>query len=141
MPVSCYLCGRDFGSRSIAIHVPHCAKKWEDEQRKLPKSLRRSPPQAPDNLDRVMAGQLEGEELKQFNMEAVKMWNQAVLVACQHCKRYLFDTSYSTAGSNISLVPELSSLKSFQNTKKLALKTTLWGTLIAEREKHPCMRT
>merc|ERR1711892_361304 len=37
-----------------------------------------------------MAGQLEGEELKQFNMEAVKMWNQAVLVACQYCKRTFF---------------------------------------------------
>ena len=89
MPVSCYLCGRDFGSRSIAIHVPNCAKKWEDEQRKVPKSLRRSPPRAPDNLDRVMEGKLDGEELRQFNIEAVKMWNEAVLVTCQHCKRYL----------------------------------------------------
>jgi len=90
MPVSCYLCGRDFGSRSIAIHVPNCAKKWEDEQRKVPKSLRRSPPRAPDNLDRVMEGKLEGEELRQFNIDAVKMWNEAVLVTCQHCKRTFF---------------------------------------------------
>ena len=89
MPVSCYLCGRDFGSRSIAIHVPNCAKKWEDEQRKVPKSLRQPPPRAPDNLDRVMEGKLEGEELRQFNMDAVKMWNEAVLVTCQHCKRYI----------------------------------------------------
>ena len=93
MPVSCYLCGRDFGTRSIAIHVPNCAKKWEDEQKKLPKSERRSPPQAPDNLDRVMAGQLEGEELKEFNMAAVKQWNEAVLVSCGHCKRYEIEIS------------------------------------------------
>ena len=87
MPVSCYLCGRDFGSRSIAIHVPNCAKKWEDEQRILTKSQRRPPPQAPENLDRVMAGELEGEELKIFNKAAVKQWNEAVLVGCCHCKR------------------------------------------------------
>ena len=139
MPVSCYLCGRDFGSRSIAIHVPHCAKKWEDEQRKLTKSLRRSPPQAPDNLVRVMAGQLEGEELKEFNRQAAKMWNEAVLVACHHCKRYYSDIYQSYP--NIFLFPELSSLTSFPNTRKLALKTIQWGTLIVEREKHPCMRT
>merc|ERR1739838_79224 len=90
MPVSCYLCGRDFGTRSIAIHVPNCAKKWEDEQKKLPKSERRSPPQAPGNFDRVMTGQLEGEELKEFNMAAVKQWNEAVLVSCDHCKRTFF---------------------------------------------------
>eukprot|EP00092_Neocalanus_flemingeri_P002571 GFUD01002753.1.p1 GENE.GFUD01002753.1~~GFUD01002753.1.p1 ORF type:complete len:217 (-),score=49.05 GFUD01002753.1:29-679(-) len=87
MPVSCYLCGRDFGSRSIAIHVPNCAKRWEDEQRILPKSQRRPLPPGPDNLDRVMAGQLDGEELKTFNRSAVKQWNEAVLVSCSHCKR------------------------------------------------------
>ena len=87
MPVSCYFCGRDYGIKSIAIHVPHCTKRWEDEQRKLPKSQRRSPPQAPDNLDRVMAGQLGGEELREFNIAAVKKWNEAVLVSCSHCKR------------------------------------------------------
>ena len=27
--VTCYICGRDFGSRSIGIHLPSCTKKWE----------------------------------------------------------------------------------------------------------------
>ena len=31
-PVTCYICGRDFGTRSIGIHLPSCVKKWETEQ-------------------------------------------------------------------------------------------------------------
>ena len=31
-PVTCYICGRDFGTRSIGIHLPSCTKKWENEQ-------------------------------------------------------------------------------------------------------------
>ena len=45
MPVSCYICGRDFGTKSISIHIPNCIKKWELEQKKLPKSQRRPPPE------------------------------------------------------------------------------------------------
>ena len=38
MPVSCYICGRDFGTKSISIHIPNCIKKWESEQKRLPKA-------------------------------------------------------------------------------------------------------
>ena len=47
MPVICYICGRDFGTASITIHIPQCEKKWEVEQQKLPKKNRRSPPSKP----------------------------------------------------------------------------------------------
>ena len=90
MPVSCYLCGRDFGTRSIGIHVPHCVKKWEDEQKKMPRSKRRSPPEPPEKLDRVIEGQINGKELKEFNEAAIKMWKTAVLVECKHCHRTFF---------------------------------------------------
>eukprot|EP00090_Calanus_glacialis_P046644 TRINITY_DN9258_c0_g1_i1.p1 TRINITY_DN9258_c0_g1~~TRINITY_DN9258_c0_g1_i1.p1 ORF type:complete len:222 (+),score=46.38 TRINITY_DN9258_c0_g1_i1:40-705(+) len=90
MPVTCYLCGRDFGSRSIVIHVPNCLKKWEDEQKKLPKSKRRPLPKAPEHLDEIMAGKLEGEELKRFNEAAIGEWNRAVLAECEHCGRTFF---------------------------------------------------
>ena len=33
----CYICGREYGTRSLEIHVKSCAKKWEYEQDKLPK--------------------------------------------------------------------------------------------------------
>ena len=51
--MTCYICGRDFGSRSIGIHLPNCTKKWEAEQEKLPKKERRPLPAAPTNFDKV----------------------------------------------------------------------------------------
>lgn len=40
----CYLCGRQFGSQSIAIHEPKCLEKWNRENDQLPPHLRRKPP-------------------------------------------------------------------------------------------------
>uniref|UniRef100_A0A183D0S9 Zinc finger protein 474 n=1 Tax=Gongylonema pulchrum TaxID=637853 RepID=A0A183D0S9_9BILA len=48
--VVCYICGRQFGSRSIEIHIPQCLKKWEAENEKLPKNQRRPTPQRPEVL-------------------------------------------------------------------------------------------
>ena len=87
MPVSCYICGRDFGTKSITIHIPNCIKKWENEQKKLPKSQRRPPPSAPVNLDKVISGELKGEELNKFNGEVLQEWNDTALVPCNHCGR------------------------------------------------------
>ena len=38
--VTCYICGREFGTRSISIHVPKCAAKWEAQQEQLPRVRR-----------------------------------------------------------------------------------------------------
>ena len=32
--VMCHICGREFGTTSIDIHVPQCAKKWESVEAK-----------------------------------------------------------------------------------------------------------
>ena len=37
----CYICGREFGSKSISIHEESCRSKFEAEQAKLPKNKRR----------------------------------------------------------------------------------------------------
>ena len=87
MPVSCYICGRDFGTKSISIHIPNCIKKWENEQKKLPKHQRRPPPSAPVNLDKVISGELKGEDLYKFNGEVLQEWNDSALVACDNCAR------------------------------------------------------
>ena len=87
MPVSCYICGRDFGTKSISIHIPNCIKKWENEQKKLPKSQRRPPPSAPVNLDKVISGELKGEDLYKFNGEVLQEWNDSALVPCDNCAR------------------------------------------------------
>jgi len=89
-PISCYLCGRDFGTRSIGIHTPNCLKKWTEEQEGLAPNLRKPPPSPPPALEAALAGQLSREELRKYNREAVQRWNQAVLEECIHCKRTFF---------------------------------------------------
>ena len=91
MPVSCYICGRDFGTKSISIHIPNCIKKWEAEQKKLPKSHRRPPPQPPQNLDKVISGELRGEDLYKFNGEvrpAQKLFIDGKITYLIQCNLY-----------------------------------------------------
>lgn len=42
--VVCYICGREYGTKSISIHEPQCLKKWHNENNLLPKELRRQEP-------------------------------------------------------------------------------------------------
>ncbi|CAM4574069.1 unnamed protein product, partial [Caretta caretta] len=46
--VVCYICGREFGTKSIGIHEPQCLKKWHNENDMLPKHLRRPEPKKPE---------------------------------------------------------------------------------------------
>lgn len=46
--VVCYICGREFGSKSISIHEPQCLEKWKNENNKLPKERRRPIPKKPE---------------------------------------------------------------------------------------------
>ena len=62
--VMCYICGREFGSASITIHLPQCEKKWNIEQQKLPKKQRRPPPSKPFEYDTVIGGNLKGKDLQ-----------------------------------------------------------------------------
>ena len=82
MPVTCFLCGRDFGRRSIIIHVPACRRKWEAEQA-------RPSPGEPRLLARLMAGEeVTEEELEEHNNEAANIWSREVLVTCANCDRW-----------------------------------------------------
>ena len=57
--VVCYICGREYGTRSIQIHLKTCKKKWEIEQEDKPKKERKKCPEAPpgfDNLVRIQQG-------------------------------------------------------------------------------------
>ena len=42
--VVCYICGREYGTKSIVIHEPQCLKKFETENRKLPINKRKPLP-------------------------------------------------------------------------------------------------
>ncbi|VDK65263.1 unnamed protein product, partial [Anisakis simplex] len=83
--VICYICGRQFGSRSIEIHIPQCLKKWELENERLPKSRRRPPPPRPDCF--TEQGTILGTVDKYAVNEAAWTASQAALVACEHCGR------------------------------------------------------
>ena len=47
--VLCYICGREYGTKSISIHEPQCLKKFETENRKLPIGERMPLPKKPVN--------------------------------------------------------------------------------------------
>ena len=58
--VVCYICGREYGTKSIAIHEPQCLKKWHNENNLLPKELRRPEPKKPEV--RTITGKFVGEK-------------------------------------------------------------------------------
>lgn len=87
MPVTCYICGRDFGSRSIGIHLPNCQKKWDIEQEKLPKAQRRDVPAPPPDFDKVLSGEIKGKALAKVNQQAFEEYNDSALVPCPYCAR------------------------------------------------------
>ncbi|XP_053330020.1 zinc finger protein 474-like [Spea bombifrons] len=73
----CYICGREFGSKSIAIHEPKCLEKWHIENDNLPKHLRRAAPVKPQRSDG--SGTTENE--------AAWLSSQAQLLPCGNCGR------------------------------------------------------
>ncbi|XP_033124109.1 zinc finger protein 474-like isoform X2 [Anneissia japonica] len=78
--VLCYICGREFGSKSISIHEPQCLKKWELQNSQLPKHLQRQPPQKPKMQAINSSGNYE------YNQAAQEAAND-MLVPCSFCGR------------------------------------------------------
>ena len=77
----CYICGREFGSKSISIHEPKCIEKWHAENDQLPKAQRRRPPQKPQMLPSVGKGSRDQQN------EAAWQSAQANLAPCKNCGR------------------------------------------------------
>ncbi|XP_075049147.1 zinc finger protein 474-like [Mixophyes fleayi] len=81
--VVCYICGREFGTKSINIHEPQCLKKWHLENDRLPKNLQRPEPKKPE----IRAiGEKGSYDLVALN-EAAWQSAQSQLVACDICGR------------------------------------------------------
>uniref|UniRef100_A0A914EJD9 Zinc finger protein 474 n=1 Tax=Acrobeloides nanus TaxID=290746 RepID=A0A914EJD9_9BILA len=79
--VFCYICGRQFGSKSIEIHQKQCLKKWHLENDKLPKSQRRPEPIKPEIIR--TGGKIDHEAMNEAMWEASK----AQLIPCEWCGR------------------------------------------------------
>ena len=88
MPVTCYLCGRDFGKKSIGIHLPVCEKRFNSEQKQLPEALQRNLPKPPDTLNLILSGaRVDGKDISLYNETAKEIWSKQVLVMCGACGR------------------------------------------------------
>ncbi|KAF2345864.1 hypothetical protein FHG87_023379, partial [Trinorchestia longiramus] len=80
--ISCYICGREFGSRSISIHEPQCLNKWKKENSNLPPELQRPEPSKPELVYD------ESGKVDRAAMEAAA-WQSHLdtLVKCPTCPR------------------------------------------------------
>ncbi|CAI5787093.1 Hypothetical predicted protein [Podarcis lilfordi] len=74
----CHICGKEFGSQSLPIHEPKCLEKWQIENDKLPKHLRRPPPVKPQALPGGSLGTMAE------NAAAAQSYK---LLPCEHCGR------------------------------------------------------
>jgi hypothetical protein len=82
--VICHICGRQYGTASIPIHVRTCAKRFEEEEAKKPRAHRRPLPTAPDY---EALASMPAAELEAHNEAAFRNYNDAVLQKCGNCGR------------------------------------------------------
>ena len=75
----CHLCGRQFGTTSLGIHMKACKEKWEREH---PGKT------APEPARQLPIGAAAGsKDWKQFNEAANEKFNDETLEPCPHCGR------------------------------------------------------
>ena len=77
----CYICGRQFGSKSISIHEKNCIDKWKAHQAKLPKSERLPLPRRPEGWDQ------EGSHPQDMNDAAFTSYLDQARKTCPNCGR------------------------------------------------------
>jgi hypothetical protein len=88
----CPLCGREFGSLSLPIHMKTCRQKFEIEQMNLPKNMRRSADKIieqyeKNNLAIKANGSGGNYNIDQMNEDAFEIFNKEALVPCEVCGR------------------------------------------------------
>ncbi|KPI85949.1 hypothetical protein ABL78_4992 [Leptomonas seymouri] len=79
----CYLCGQQFGSASIGIHIPQCYQKRLSQWEKNDPGIRGPKPKHPDTVN-WKGG--TGASAEQHREEQYETFN-AQLVACPNCSR------------------------------------------------------
>ncbi|KAL1513549.1 hypothetical protein ABEB36_002949 [Hypothenemus hampei] len=107
--LTCYICGREFGTASLPLHEPKCLQKWERENNDLPLNLRRKPPVKPDSTT-------SSQEWNQLAWES----SQSALVPCENCGRTFFPDRLEV--HQRSCKPQLASIK--KNSSNDTLYTT-----------------
>ncbi|KAJ1530413.1 hypothetical protein ONE63_005321 [Megalurothrips usitatus] len=75
--VTCYVCGREFGTASLPLHEPQCVQRWRLQNTKLPPQWQRQLPDKP-------VGPITIEDWNKFAWESSK---RADSVQCPNCLR------------------------------------------------------
>eukprot|EP01023_Acetabularia_acetabulum_P047817 TRINITY_DN5041_c0_g2_i3.p1 TRINITY_DN5041_c0_g2~~TRINITY_DN5041_c0_g2_i3.p1 ORF type:complete len:467 (-),score=81.56 TRINITY_DN5041_c0_g2_i3:1644-3044(-) len=82
----CYLCGAQFGSRSLHIHLKSCQKKWVQVEEQKPKREQRRLPDPPPGVDLVNLPTTPNE-VQEFNSFMFNYFDKISLVKCSTCSR------------------------------------------------------
>ena len=84
----CYICGREYGTQSLEIHLKACRKKWDIDQQKKPPEQRRPCPEAPKDFDEALSGAKSGNyDFQTYNNAAFENYNEKALEKCPNCPR------------------------------------------------------
>ena len=86
----CHICGREYGTTSLKIHLPQCEKLWiERESLKDRRDRRPVPKPTPNMMNSVNIK--DPAAMAAYNQQATQEFNQRALVACPHCGRTFFE--------------------------------------------------
>jgi DNA-directed RNA polymerase subunit RPC12/RpoP len=81
--IVCFICGREYGTKSIEIHEKQCMEKWEKTNKELPKAMKRPRPVKPkQNPDLPIKGS--------YNDDAFQAYQENTLFPCDSCGRKVF---------------------------------------------------
>jgi hypothetical protein len=94
----CYICGRQYGTNSLKIHLKSCIKIWEEREMLKPKRERKPVPKAPAAIEQALNGKssnnkrggrsvMSATEMQAQNEAAFNAYNSNSLNACPHCGR------------------------------------------------------
>jgi hypothetical protein len=88
----CYICGREYGTTSLKIHLPQCASLWKKRENLKPRSERRPVPAAPAHLAQLLKGgkgaaAMSATQLQAANDAAYETYNEKAMCKCDNCGR------------------------------------------------------
>ncbi|KAK2947215.1 putative Zinc finger protein [Blattamonas nauphoetae] len=86
----CGICGREYGTASIEIHMKSCIKQFENDQKLLPANVRRETPNLQALLDQIAEikedGKVTQAEIQKQREHASTIWTES-LAKCPNCSR------------------------------------------------------
>ena len=97
--LACYLCGRQYGTKSLIIHLPQCYDKRMNEWERADASIRGDPPPDPIKVDIIISDRgshiydpcvptdvSHEEHIERWNQRQISLYNKS-LPPCQYCYR------------------------------------------------------